>query len=43
MYEKGLKRKSKWQPYITFMPLDTSHLPMFWEVNDEGFMSDDEE
>ena len=32
MYEKGLRSKSRWSPYIDFMPDDTSHLPMYWAV-----------
>lgn len=32
MYEKALSSKSQWEPYLSFLPNDMSHMPIYWTV-----------
>eukprot|EP00878_Enallax_costatus_P033761 GHUV01037316.1.p1 GENE.GHUV01037316.1~~GHUV01037316.1.p1 ORF type:complete len:137 (+),score=10.92 GHUV01037316.1:26-436(+) len=32
MYEKALGKKSHWEPYLSFLPTDMSHMPIYWTV-----------
>jgi hypothetical protein len=32
MYERALGSKSKWGPYLSFLPTDMTHMIMYWEV-----------
>ncbi|GAX84660.1 hypothetical protein CEUSTIGMA_g12081.t1 [Chlamydomonas eustigma] len=34
MHERKLGKKSKWNAYLSFLPEDMSHIPMFWEDED---------
>eukprot|EP00879_Flechtneria_rotunda_P024936 GHRR01026463.1.p1 GENE.GHRR01026463.1~~GHRR01026463.1.p1 ORF type:complete len:411 (+),score=150.34 GHRR01026463.1:832-2064(+) len=31
MYEKALGKKSNWEPYLSFLPTDMTHMPIYWE------------
>lgn len=32
MHEKALGSKSKWGPYLSFLPQDLSHMIIYWTV-----------
>lgn len=33
MYEKALGKKSRWEPYLSYLPSDMSHMPIYWTVS----------
>lgn len=33
MAEAAKGARSRWAPYLSFLPRDMSHLPMFWTVS----------